>query len=229
MIKVGISQSNYLPWRGYFSLINSVDHFIFLDNVKFTKRDWRNRNQIKTPNGLMWLTVPLVLRNNANARIEEIEIIGNEFIAKHLEAIRRNYSKSTNFNSYWPWFQELLMRNYSNNLSNFNRAIIKQISIKFGTETIFHDAQDFSTSTDASQRLVDICKALNADTYVTGTKAMGYLNQNLFKNSDIQVEWANYSFPEYSQLWDSKFISNVSILDVIFNAGFDKTLITPCV
>lgn len=218
---IAISQSNYLPWRGYFSIIDQVDNFVFLDNVQFTKRDWRTRNQIKTPQGLKWLSIPIASKVKRGTKISEVQIKDKSFIFDHLEIIRRNYSRGQNFDSCWPWLSNFLSESYCENLSIFNQRIIRGISDRFGIATSFHNSCDFPDHDNPSQRLVNICIGLSANIYISGPAAKSYLDLNLFHDSGIEVQWASYDFPSYPQLWESGFEPNVSIIDMIFNAGFE--------
>jgi hypothetical protein len=222
---VAISQSNYLPWRGYFSQIETADYFVFLDNVQFTKRDWRTRNQIITPQGAAWINVPISPPKFSFSKINEIEIPDFNFLEEHLEIIRRSYSRAINFENNWNWFSDLLSQSQSNNLSKFNTNIIKHISQKFDLETNFYNSSVFQNSDDATQRLINICVELGAEKYLSGPSAKNYLDVSRFHDLGIEVIWADYNFSEYKQLWTKKFQPNVSIIDAILNEGFSRNLL----
>ena len=219
MTKVAISQPNYLPWRGYFSQIAQVDHFVFLDNVQFTKRDWRTRNQIKTPNGLFWLNVP-IKKPERGATIREIVISESNFRFHHLETIRRNYRGAKYFEDYWKWFENIFITNDNVSLSEFNIYCTKAISNLLGLNTQFHMASDFKTDIEPTSRLLTICQELKAKEYLSGPNARPYLKQAVFVEQKIKINWINYNFPRYTQLW-GEFQPTVSIIDMIFNAGID--------
>ena len=225
MTIVAISQSNYLPWRGYFSQIGAADYFVFLDNVQFTKRDWRTRNQIMTPQGMAWINVPIFPPKSSSSRINEIEIPDFGFLESHLELIRRSYSRATNFEKNWTWLSDLLLQAHSKNLSEFNSNLIKNISQEFDLKTNFVNSTKFQDSDDATQRLINICVELGAEKYLSGPNAKNYLEVSRFHDLGIEVIWADYHFSEYDQLWGEKFHPHVSIVDAVLNAGFSPNLL----
>lgn len=225
MTVVAISQSNYLPWRGYFSQIHEADYFVFLDNVQFTKRDWRTRNQIITPQGATWINVPISPPKSSFSKINEIEIPDFFFVKTHLEMIRRSYSRAINFEKNWTWFSDLLLQSNSKKLSEFNINLIKNISQKFDLQTNFCNSSMFQNSDDATQRLINICIELGAQKYLSGPSARNYLEVSRFHDLGIEVIWADYNFSEYKQLWTENFQPNVSIVDAILNAGLSQNLL----
>lgn len=218
MRRVAISQSNYIPWIGYFELISSVSDFVFLDNVQYTPRDWRNRNQIKTPHGKLWLTINVKLHGDLNL-IQEYYFVDTNWKSRHLEAIRRNYKRSKFFNSIFPEIEGMYHSYEGTSLSRFNQHLIYNISKRLGLATRFHNAADFTTSKIPSQRLLEICISLQATTYVSGPSARNYLDLTIFQDKDISTEWFEYSRKEYPQLWGN-FQRNVSVLDPILNNGW---------
>ncbi len=222
MTTVTITQSNYLPWRGYFSQIQNSDYFVFLDNVQFTRRDWRTRNRIRTPQGAEWLNVPILQPDSHHKLIENVSVLNDSFLEKHLETIRRNYTRAKQFDPNWKELHSVLFDSYNANLSTFNQKIIKNISKRFALECKFLKANQFENSTDPTQRLLNICLSLNATKYQTGPKAMEYLDVSKFNSKGIEVIWANYDFKGYDQLWDLDFDPNLSVVDLILNVGFNK-------
>lgn len=227
MTTVTISQSNYLPWRGYFSQIQNSDFFVFLDNVQFTRRDWRTRNKIRTPQGAEWLNIPISKSESKFELIENVKILDDSFLEKHLETIRRNYSRAKQFNPNWVELQTILCDSYNENLSTFNQKVIENISERFRLKCSFMSAGQFENSADATERLLNICLALNATKYQTGSKAKSYLDVSRFNSKGIEVIWANYEFKKYDQLWDLDFDPNVSVVDLILNIGFESDYLKP--
>jgi len=219
---VTISQSNYLPWRGYFSQILNSEYFVFLDNVQFTRRDWRTRNRIRTPQGAEWLNIPVSKSDSNLELIESVSILNDTFIEKHLETIRRNYSRAKQFDPNWRELQSILFTSYHENLSRFNQNVIESISNRFNLECKFLNANQFQKSTNATERLLNICLELNAKKYQTGSKAKTYLDVSKFNACGIEVIWSDYDFKSYDQLWDLDFDPNLSVVDLILNVGFDK-------
>ena len=216
MKKVAIVQSNYIPWRGYFDLIASVDFFVIYDEVQYTKNDWRNRNLIKTATGLSWLTVP-VRRESIHQKINETLTMSTGWERKHMTALTLNYSKSPFFQTYKDEIFEIY-ENFTS-LSNLNVNMIKKICeiLMIGTKII--DSSDLCLSGDRNSKLIDACIKLNATTYISGPSASCYLDTAAFNLNNINVNWMDYSgYLEYPQRFGT-FIGNVSILDLIFNIG----------
>ena len=220
MLKVAIIQSNYIPWKGYFDIIHDVDIFVFLDDVQYTTRDWRNRNLIKTPQGLKWLTIPV--GSDRNRKIYEVSIEGTDWAKKHWQSILHCYAKAKFFPKYRTFFEELYLKREWNNLSILNQTLIKRISKELlGISTIFYDSRDIPTTGTKQEKLLSILKHFNADVYVSGPSAKNYINLEDFKNSGIELIYKDYSgYPPYPQLFGN-FENNVSIIDTIFNTGED--------
>jgi hypothetical protein len=219
--KVAILQSNYIPWKGYFDLMDQVDDFVIYDVVQYTKRDWRNRNKIATPHGLLWLTIPVIVESREQ-RIDETKIHDKNWVDKHLTSIKHNYGKSTYFNTYLDelrnCYEEVGTLDY---LSDVNLVFIEWICSKLGINTRLHSSRDFELSTDKNERLANICGQLNADLYLSGPAAKDYLDESCFTEKNIEVEWMNYQgYPEYQQLFGD-FEHSVTVLDAIFNLGED--------
>lgn len=225
MTTVTISQSNYLPWRGYFSQILNSDFFVFLDNVQFTQRDWRTRNRIRTPQGTEWINVPVAKTESRSEKIENVKIANSAFIQAHLEKIRRNYKRAKFFELNWPIIQRILNDSYNENLSLFNQNIIKSISKEFSLKCEFSNAKEFVNSDDPTERLLNICLSLGANKYQSGPSAKQYLDVERFNANGIEVVWAEYSFKTYEQLWNIDFDFHVSIVDLILNVGFDRNFL----
>jgi hypothetical protein len=217
MKKVAILQSNYIPWKGYFDIIAAVDEFIFYDEVQFTKNDWRNRNQIKTPSGLCWLTVPVGRR--ISRRICDVSVQDNSWQEKHWKTLLSNYGRARHFDEVAAWLVPFYLDHQHENLSGLNQSLIKAVCDYLNISTILTSSKAFSLAGDRSEKLLHICQQAGACTYVSGPSAACYLDERLFEESGIKVEWFNYSgYPVYPQLW-GEFVHNVSVLDLIFNCG----------
>jgi hypothetical protein len=221
LCRVAILQSNYIPWKGYFDLINTVDIFVFYDEVQFTKNDWRNRNIIKNATGQQWLTIP-VIQKNLDQKIDNTIIAHSLWIRKHKQAIELNYRKSKYFDEVFPIIEDLYQIE-NDNLSLINQKLILNINKLLELETKIINSTELSLKGDKVQRLVHACKKLNATTYVSGPRAKEYLDETLFHQNRIQVEWKDYSnYDDYSQL-HQPFNHNVSIIDTLMNLGIEKT------
>ena len=218
---MAISQSNYIPWAGYFGLIAQSDVFVFLDNVQFTSRDWRSRNRIKTTNGLKWLTIPV--GDSRNRLIYDVKLPKNEWRRSHKSSIIQAYKGSENF----EFGLELTNRIYDGptieSLSDFNQNLIKYIAIEIlGIKCKFLDSREVVHSGNGSDLILSICRSLSATKYISGPSAASYLKVKDFSLNGIEVAFADYSkMKKYRQL-HGDFLPNVSILDMMFNVKSDQ-------
>ena len=217
--KIAILQSNYIPWKGYFDLINMVDEFILYDDMQYTRRDWRNRNKIKTPQGLQWLTIPVEIKGKFFQKIKDTRITDKKWNIKHWRTISQNYSKAKYFKDYKDIFEELYLACDEEYLSQINYKFITTINEILEIKTKLRWSSEFELVDGQTEKLLGICKDCNADIYLSGPAAKDYFNEDLAKQENIKVEWMDYSgYKEYEQL-NSPFEHGVSILDLIFNQG----------
>ena len=222
MKKISISQSNYIPWLGYFDLINRVDEFILYDDVQYTRRDWRNRNKIKTPKGLKWLTIPVDVKGKYFQRINETKISDKDWAVKHWQQIKQNYAKAKNFKKYKDIFEELYLNCNEEYLSEINHKFIIAINQILGIKTKVRFSSEFEIYGNRTEKLINICKQSNARIYISGPAARSYFDEQLAKKENIQVKWMNYdNYKEYEQLYPP-FEHRVTILDLIFNTDAIK-------
>jgi hypothetical protein len=216
--KVAVVQSNYIPWKGYFDLIAAVDEFILFDDMQYTRRDWRNRNQIKTPNGLQWLTVPVLAKGKYHQRIRETEINVGDWAATHWKSLELNYRRSTHFDEIAAWLEPLYLETHKS-LSPMNRLFIEAINRYLGIDTVIKNSWDYRLADGKSERLISLCEQAGGVEYISGPLAKDYIAADEFAERDIKLTWFDYSgYPEYVQLW-GEFTHNVSILDLLFNCG----------
>ena len=217
-MKIAILQSNYIPWKGYFDLINMVDIFVLYDEVQYTKNDWRNRNVIKTPQGTKWITIPCQ-KNSLHQKIDETRIAKKDWGKNHWEILKSNYSRAKYFKQYKDHFEEIYLTIESNLLSEINYTFIKQINklLQINTKIIY--SKTLNINGEKTDRLVKICEKLGADIYLSGPAAKSYLEEHEFKEKGIKVVWMDYSgYEEYVQLFPP-FEHAVTILDLLFNTG----------
>lgn len=201
-----------------------TDVLVVFDEMQFTKRDWRNRNLIKTPNGLRWLTIPVEVKGKYHQKIKDTKIANENWNQSHLNILHQNYHKADCFKEVWEWVEEVYLNCNFQFLTDINMYFIKAINefLKINTEILF--SRDFSLHEDRNMRLINICKELKGTTYCTGSAAKEYLDEQLFNKNGIEVKYFNYSkYPEYNQLHND-FEHGVSILDLIFNVGNQSTL-----
>ncbi len=219
MKKIAILQSNYIPWKGYFDIINKVDEFIFYDDMQYTKRDWRNRNKIKTPQGLMWLSIPVEVKGKYLQKINETKISDKNWAKKHWASICLNYAKARYFKEYKDLFEELYLGSCEEYLSEINYRFISKINEILDIKTKLRYSHEFQLYDGQTQKLLGICKQCNADIYLSGASAKSYFDEELSKKENVKVEWMDYDgYPQYKQLCPP-FEHGVSIIDLIFNEG----------
>ena len=227
MKRVAILQSNYVPWKGYFDLIASVDQFVLYDDMQYTRRDWRNRNRIKTPQGLQWLTVPVQVKGRFQQSIRDTCIDGQTWADSHWKALALNYRRAPALHAVAAWLEPLYRQPWTH-LSVLNRALIDAVCRRLGNPTRLSNSWDFELHDERSERLASICTQAGATVYVSGPSARDYLDESVFARRGIAVEWFEYGpYPEYPQLWGA-FEHGVSILDLLFNCGDDARHFALC-
>lgn len=218
---IAISQSNYIPWKGYFEMIQIVDEFVLYDDVQYTKRDWRNRNKVKTPHGLKWLTIPVSASRSLN--IEEVEIADEDWNKNHWKTIRHLYSSASHFDTYADTIESMYKEAKHKKLSEINYHFLSGITELLGIDTPFSWSRDYNATGNKSERLLSICKRAGATGYVSGPAAKDYLDVDLFESQGVSVEWMEYSgYREYPQLYGD-FEHSVSIIDLLFNTGKESS------
>ncbi|MDM0122300.1 WbqC family protein [Variovorax arabinosiphilus] len=220
MKKIAIVQSNYIPWKGYFDLIALVDEFVLFDDMQYTRRDWRNRNQIKTPQGVQWLTVPVLVKGKYTQKINETEIDGTDWAALHWRAFEQNYRRAPHFEEIAGWLAPIYQSTSTpSHLSTLNRRLLEAVCAYLGIETRITSSSDYALSDGKTERLADLCVQAGADEYISGPAARDYVDAAVFADRGVTLRWFDYAgYPEYPQLWGD-FIHGVTVLDLLFNCG----------
>ncbi len=214
-----ITQSNYIPWKGYFDAIALTDEFIVYDEMQYTKRDWRNRNLIKTAQGLKWLTIPVEVKGKYYQKISETKISDANWFKSHWDTIAHNYAKTAYFKEYSEYFKQVYYTATHAYLTEINIHFLEKICSFLNINFNYKNSSAFDLTEDKTQRLVDICKSLSVTDYYTGPSAKQYMDEEKFNKENIKVHYFNYSeYPEYNQL-HPPFEHGVTILDLIFNEG----------
>ena len=219
--KIAILQSNYIPWKGYFDLVNSVDEFIIYDDMQYTVDDWRNRNKIKTKQGVQWMTIPVSKKGRLNMKISEVKVADARWARKHWLTLSNAYAKASYFKEYADLFEDIYLHraNKLEYLSEINFLFIIEINRILGISTKIYHSNEFELGEGKTERLLNICKQTGASTYLSGPAAMDYLQEDLFHQEGISIEWMNYdNYPAYKQL-HQPFEHGVTILDLILNEG----------
>ncbi|MCF8050005.1 MAG: WbqC family protein [Desulfobacterales bacterium] len=214
---VSIHQPQYLPWLGYFDKIDKADVFCFLDNVQYKKNEWQNRNRIKTARGPQWLTVPVSHR--FGQKINEILINNNEkWPKKHLQGLITNYAKASYFDDYIGLFEKILSQHWRR-LSDLNIGLVEALMAALGlTETDTVQASEMSLREEPTDRLIDVCRSVGADVYLSGKDGANYMDLARFEAAGIAVVFQDFHHPTYPQLF-GEFESHLSIVDLLFNCG----------
>lgn len=214
-----ITQSNYIPWKGYFDAIAKVDTFVIYDDMQYTKRDWRNRNLIKTPNGLKWLSIPVEVKGKYHQKINETKISDKEWNIKHLNQLKEHYKKATAYKDVIDWVESLYENCKFDLLTDINEYFLKEICVYLKISTTFMRSEQFVLAEGKTERLVEICEALKASDYYTGPAAKNYMEEDLFLKEKVTIHYFDYSgYKEYPQLYGG-FEHGVSVLDLVFNTG----------
>jgi len=214
-----ITQSNYIPWKGYFDAIASTDVFVIYDDMQYTKRDWRNRNLIKTENGLKWLSIPVEVKGKYFQKINETLISDENWNISHLNILKSNYRNATHYKNVIAWVDTLYLNCNHKLLTDINQYFIENITEFLGIKATIIRSEEFNLAEEKTERLINICTDLNATDYYSGPAAKAYMDEEKFKKQNINVHYFDYSnYPEYNQP-NPPFEHGVSILDLIFNKG----------
>jgi len=213
---VAIHQPNFIPWLGYFYKIAKADVFVLLDDVQYTKNSFINRNRIKTPQGKLWLTIPVIHSGQFGQLINEVKIQNpGRSLNKIIKSIESNYIKAPFFDEVFNIVETGLIQ--TDNLAEINEAMIVEILGYLGVGTRIIRSSDLAINeTNSSHRLVKICEVLGAKTYLSGFGSSNYQENEVFVKAGIKSEVYDFIHPEYTQLW-GEFTHSLSILDVLFN------------
>ena len=215
---IAIMQPTFLPWLGYFALMDRVDEFVFLDSVQFAHRSWQQRNKIKTPQGVQWMTVPVRVNGRRTQLIHEVTIDGGaDFSTRAMSSLRANYARAP----YFAWCQALLgpLRDAPELLAELTIALIMSIRDGLGITTSCIRSSEISASGSRADLLVSICRTREASVYVSPVGSRAYLDgSTVFSDAGIELVYNEYSHPEYPQLW-GPFEPYLSAIDLLFNVG----------
>jgi WbqC-like protein family len=219
-LKVAINQPTYLPWMGYFDLIDQVDLFVILDNVQFVKQSWQQRNRIRTDQGLQWLTVPVVFRGRLGQLIKDVEIRDPEFASDHIRAIELAYRRAPFFSQYFPALKQRLEPLRGGLLLNLNLGLIGWALEILRIKTPLVPASTLGVDGKRTELLANICEAVAATEYFSPMGSAEYLlaEQNVLRERGVDIWFQNYEHPQYRQIF-APFEPFASVIDLIFNHG----------
>ena len=217
MTVVAIHQPQYLPWLGYFDKVDSCDVFCLLDTVQYKKNEFQNRNRIKTADGWQWLTVPVTY--HFPQRINEVGVNQTvDWQRKHLEALKTNYSKAPFFDTYYASFQAFYQKSYEM-VVEVNVASIELLMELLGLKGKLVLGSSLPVETeDPTLRLVEICKILGGEFYLSGIDGAKYMDVDMFQDHRVEVIFQNFKHPQYPQCY-GPFEPNMSVVDLLFNCG----------
>jgi hypothetical protein len=220
-----ILQPSYLPRLGYFDQMSRSDVFVLYDDVQFDKHGWRNRNRIKTPQGIQWLTVPVLTKGRNFPLNRDIEINNSSaWQEKHLKSLRQNYAKAPCFATIFPSLETILGRRFQY-LLDLNLELISAIKDQLKLTTRICLASELNVAKSGkTERLIDICQKLGADTFFEGAAGKSYIDEELFSRHGIRLEYQQYHHPAYDQLY-GEFVPYLSIVDLLFNHGGESVAI----
>ncbi|OGG57131.1 MAG: hypothetical protein A3F84_19190 [Candidatus Handelsmanbacteria bacterium RIFCSPLOWO2_12_FULL_64_10] len=213
---VAIHQPQYLPWLGYFDKMDRADVFVLLDNVQYKKNEFINRNRIKSAAGWQWLTVPV--RYRFPERIDQVAIhTGVNWRRQHAQALLTNYGRAPHFAACRPFFDDLLSRPWEG-LCDLNAHAVRGLAELLGIRREMPLASVWALGEDPTGRLVDICRRVGADTYLSGAGGQGYLDLSQFEAAGIRVVFQAFEHPVYPQRF-GPFEPFMSVVDLLFNCG----------
>lgn len=221
MRKIVVLQPAYLPWLGFFDLMERADIFVVLDDVQYTVRDWRSRNRIKTPDGVLWLTVPIKAKGARETLVRDVETdTTQQWRKKHLKSLDSFYKKAVYFEEIMELVDPVYNKRYAF-LIDVDMDFILKVKEYLSLTTTIVFSSDISSAGKKDEKLLSICKHLNATHYLSGNAGKAYLRETIFTEEGVTVEWHNYAHPFYRQLWlkEQGFISHLSVIDLLFNHG----------
>ena len=219
MTTLVVLQPGYLPWLGYFDLLRKADIFVHYDDVQFDKHGWRNRNRVKGPKGVVWLTVPVLHSGRSGQSILDVEIDDRRnWRRKHLATVGQFYARAPLIEVFLPRLQEILERPWRR-LVDLDLALIDWLAAELSITTPRYRASELGISDDdRNQRLLNLCRHFGASRYLSGNAARDYLELDRFRAAGVEVTWHDYVHPTYTQL-HGQFVPYLSVLDLILNEG----------
>ena len=226
MKTVVISQPTYLPWLGYFRLMKEADTYVFLDNVQFARRSWQCRNRIKSPTKWIWLTIPTF--HKGLSLIKDVEIDNSKpWARQHRKALQLCYGKAPYFAVHFPFFKSVYKKTWQT-LVDLNIKIIEYLASQLQLSPVYIRSSQLNIEGKRTDLLLDICRTLNADRYVSSIGAEEYMMEDdaipLFRDEGITVDFLEYKHPKYPQLFGA-FVPGLSTVDCLFNCGPDSSKI----
>ena len=218
LMRVTILQPSYLPWLGFFEQMSRSDKFVLLDDVQYTRRDWRNRNRVRVNEGWTWLTVPVLQKNKFAQNLLDTRIDNSlPWRKKHLQTLRQHYCKAPFFEKYFSRCQKLYEKDWEV-LFDLCLETIVFLREELGIETPLLRSSEMKTCGEKTGRLLSICQKQGATHYLSGESARDYILEEDFSRQNIELEYQKYEHPKYPQRY-SGFVPQLSAIDLLFNYG----------
>lgn len=217
-MKAAIVQPMYLPWMGYFGMIDQTDLFVYYDDVQFVRRSWQRRNKIKVPKGdFTWLTVPV--EKDFGQNINDVKIRSDlDWQKEHWKSIKHSYQSTDHFEEYRGGLEEIYSEEWDS-LLNLNITIIDFIKEELGlTDVEFAYSSDLPTNGSKTDRLITLLNKIGADEYISGPGAKDYIDESKFEREGIDLYWHHFDHPTYQQP-HGEFVSHLSVIDLLFSTG----------
>lgn len=218
-----VHQPQYLPWLGYFDKIIKSDCFVFLDKVQYKHREFQNRNKIRTKDGWIWLTVPVVTKGLRGQAVEDVEIDNSfKWQDEHLKSLKSWYSKAEFFKEYIGFFEKTYLEKSWGKLTDLNIHIIKYILEQFNIDNPIYLESEIGTACSATERIIELCKKLKATKYLSGQGGKDYLDEKLFAQEGIELLYQEFKHPVYRQCFskdENDFLPYMCVVDLLFNEG----------
>ena len=211
-------QPVYMPWLGLFHKISLADTYCIFDDVQYTKKDFVNRNRIKTKDGPLWLTVPVESANHHELKIKNVKVIQDGWQTKHFKSIQSAYAKSRFYSDYIDQIEELFMAKKWAFLVDLNKAWLDFGLRSLEIEVNIHKASDFHFEGSKSDLVASMCSQLQANSYIFGELGADYAEVSTFKKIGVSIHFQKYIHPTYTQL-HGEFVSHLSFLDLLLNEG----------
>lgn len=215
---LAVHQPQYLPWLGYFHKIANCDFFLFLDDVQYKKREFQNRNRIKTASGELWLTIPVITKGHYTQNIKDVKINKEEkWESQHWASIVQNYKKAQHFDEHKEFFQKLYEKKWDF-LIDISMEITRYSLEYLDIKTPLKMSSEYNVLTQSTERIIDLCKKTKADAYFSGSGGKAYMDEKLFSDNNIKLTFQDYHHQEYKQAYTG-FMPYLSIIDLLFNCG----------
>jgi hypothetical protein len=219
---ISVHQPQYIPWLGYFDKIANSDAFVFLDQVQYKEREFQNRNKIRTDRDGLWLTVPVISKGLGRQRISDV-LIDNEidWRKQHLLSLKNYYGRAGYFKDHLQFLEGLYGRQWGK-LSELNVYIIDYLLDELAIKTPVYFESKLDITQAKTDRVIEICRKMNADTYLSGMGGKEYLEEEKFAKAGIKLAYQDFKHPVYRQQFMKEkgdFLPLMSALDLLFNEG----------